>query len=578
VVEMSDRYRQIAEALIAIPRFLSREKIRQFGPEGIASIVESIANGPDDHTLNLVDDPGGLRCNVCGLVKHEMYFGDHQNGAELSQRVCRYCCWRIRTKADELYRQQRRLPPKPQRVEMLSRLNPEQSESLKTFLAYRAVNPPGNNEPRIKLPANAYRVLGFYGPGFANFSSGCYRTTEDEPYSTERREILSWWTSTHDAVVEWFLRSYGMFAQAALGGIELEIKRLRGVRGDLARHFWRFLLDRINTKAHLWNLYASDFGARYRRGHSCRACGKRERLINLHPDNVEATFGRVLPLCDLHWKTYRRTVREGQLYEGPFLAGLTDLDSVLGDHLCPVCNQTHSWRDHASTYTLGFYGIPERYREICFSCLDTAINRQPRSYTTKQDLAGVLEISQLLCELPDHKMFEVVTRQAGSGEVAAAIVRCMQSMVRFDTLKREYGSWFAVLARAGCLPEGCRRETFGTRILAKDGHECLSLAEMTIDDALHRLNIPHRKEVRYPNAGFVCDWVITRGDAFVFIEYFGLAGQESYNEKILQKRLALSKAGLELVEFYDEDLERIEERLSEFAPARAGSATNQSST
>ena len=168
-------------------------------------------------------------------------------------------------------------------------------------------------------------------------------------------------------------------------------------------------------------------------------------------------------------------------------------------------------------------------------------------------------------ELPDVDPFRVITEQAKSLEVATAVVRRMKEMVRFGTLKRKSGSWFAVLARSGCLPEGSRKEMYGTRILAKDGHECLSMAEMQIDDELHRLRIPHKKEVPYPNASFICDWVVEHGDGVVFIEYFGLSGQAAYDEKIVQKRAALARAGVELLELYGEDLSRLNERVGRLA-------------
>jgi hypothetical protein len=136
-------------------------------------------------------------------------------------------------------------------------------------------------------------------------------------------------------------------------------------------------------------------------------------------------------------------------------------------------------------------------------------------------------------------------------------------------MKRADGSWFAVLARSGCLPEGSRKEVYGTRILASDGHECLSMAEMQIDDLLTKLRIPHRKEVQYPNASFRCDWAVEQGETVVFIEYFGLSGRADYDQKIVKKREMLQKAGVALIELYSEDLSRLSDRLAELSAISA---------
>lgn len=362
-------HRGIAETLIAVPRYLSRDKIRLLGVDGVAAVVASIAADPDEYTKSFRDKPTGLGCAVCGKVKHQIYFGWDKYSENEPLRVCRYCRWRIKSRADEQYRNKKGLPSKP---------------------------------------------------------------TKEEP---------------------------------------------------------------------------------------------EERTSFLRPEQI---------------------------------------------HRCPVCGSDHSWRDKTYTFTPGFYGVPQKYREICFDCFVAAINTQSRSYPTRKDLDGVLEISRIIEDLPSEDMFKVVTQQAKTLEAATSVVRILKETVRFGTLKRKYGSWFAVLARSGCLPEGSRKEVYGTRILAKDGHECLSMAEMQIDDELHGLRIPHRKEVRYPNATFVCDWVVPRGDELVFIEFFGLSGRPDYDEKILQKRAALVQAGHELIELYHEDLLRLKERLASLVSSPDG--------
>lgn len=563
--DATERYRSVAEALIAVPRYFSREKVRLLGTEGVASIVSSISSDPDQYTREFVDEPDEPECSVCGKRKHPIYYGGDDLLAKSPLKVCRYCRWRIKSKADEQYRRDKGLPVKPPKKgseEPTSLLNSEQIASLDEFLRERENRPPDVPTARVRLPEDAFHISGYYGPGFANIASGWYSKTDDENYGPDRKRILTWWTDRHDAVIEWFLGLYGMFIQAACGSIELEINRIQGTSGRIARYFEYFVLDRIRKRPHLWDAYASDFLKRYQLKNTCASCGTIEPVFWIHPDNLEASHGEVLPLCNVHWKTYRRAVRAGGAADAA-VTGQLDvwLHASLRTHSCPVCGSEHSWRDKTFTMTPGYYSIPKNHPEICSGCFNAAVNEQPHSRSTKKDLEGILDIAKIVGEPPDVDPFNVIENQAKTLDAATAVVRRMKEIVRFETLKRRHGSWFAVLAKSGCLPEGARREIYGTRILAQDGHECLSMAEMRIDNELHRLRIPHRKEVRYPNASFVCDWVAQRGDGIVYIEYFGLSGQAAYDEKIVQKRAALVQAGHELIELYFEDLARLNERI-----------------
>ena len=84
------------------------------------------------------------------------------------------------------------------------------------------------------------------------------------------------------------------------------------------------------------------------------------------------------------------------------------------------------------------------------------------------------------------------------------------------------------------------------------------MGEMHIDNLLHRSKIKHRKEVQYPDSGYICDWVIEVNGNEVFVEYFGLLGQDDYDEKIVAKRTVASRGGITLVEFLPDDMEDLE--------------------
>lgn len=86
--------------------------------------------------------------------------------------------------------------------------------------------------------------------------------------------------------------------------------------------------------------------------------------------------------------------------------------------------------------------------------------------------------------------------------------------------------------------------------LAKDGHTCLSLTEKTIDDFLCDHGIPHTKEPSYPGSKYRADFEV-KGS---FIEYFGLAGEPSYDQRIKDKKALAKDAGINLVSIYPKDL------------------------
>lgn len=141
-----------------------------------------------------------------------------------------------------------------------------------------------------------------------------------------------------------------------------------------------------------------------------------------------------------------------------------------------------------------------------------------------------------------------------------AILKLLKGRPSLTLIKYLFGSWLAALVEAKILTDGTQEGVFGTRCLAKDGHQCLSLAEKTIDDFLTMHNISHDKEVSYPGAGYRADFSV-RG---IFIEYFGLKGNQEYDLKTMAKIDFCKGHSIQLVELYAEDLtndEKLKEKL-----------------
>ena len=118
-------------------------------------------------------------------------------------------------------------------------------------------------------------------------------------------------------------------------------------------------------------------------------------------------------------------------------------------------------------------------------------------------------------------------------------------MGTINHVKKHFGSWFLGLKESGSLPNGVLVTSRGIKCLADDGHQCLSLDEQFIDNWLYSNGIEHEREPHYPKHSILnpygrrrADWKI--GDYFV--EYFGLAGNPSYDRKTLEKtKLALAE-------------------------------------
>lgn len=117
-------------------------------------------------------------------------------------------------------------------------------------------------------------------------------------------------------------------------------------------------------------------------------------------------------------------------------------------------------------------------------------------------------------------------------------------------VKKLFTSWLRALIDANVLDNGTRKTGRGTMCVAKDGHTCYSLAEKTIDDFLHDHGIRHTKEPSYPQSNYRADFEI-KG---CFIEYFGLAGDTSYNQRIQAKQALAKDAGINLIAIYPKDL------------------------
>lgn len=131
--------------------------------------------------------------------------------------------------------------------------------------------------------------------------------------------------------------------------------------------------------------------------------------------------------------------------------------------------------------------------------------------------------------------------------------------------KKKFGSWFKTLVESNVLQNGTLETSRGIRCIAKSGNECNSLDEMFVDNWLFENNIISRKEPLYPSHPIYnksgkrrADWKV---DDY-FIEYFGLKGEEAYDNKTNEKLLLASSLNLKLISIFPSDLDNISEKLN----------------
>lgn len=111
------------------------------------------------------------------------------------------------------------------------------------------------------------------------------------------------------------------------------------------------------------------------------------------------------------------------------------------------------------------------------------------------------------------------------------------------------------------------KNNFGNFGLAVDGHACRSDIERKIDNFLYLNGISHTVEPFYPfdealnTTGLRGDWLIANN---VFVEAWGLKGQEQYDQKINRKRQLAMKHGIRLIEIEPKDMSNLNRIFSDF--------------
>jgi hypothetical protein len=390
----------------------------------------------------------------------------------------------------------------------------------------------------------------YYGPDFANLSAGWYWTTEKPRYAGERNQCLEWWNTNCDHIIERYFSIYGIYFTAFERDIKTEIQDHFERKVKFPDYFSYFFVSRILQNAQLKVSYFQDYEEQKEISVACEICGTQQRRLDLHPSLIGRTRN-FLPLCSHCWFWLARytNLENLDVVPGDFYEWLDRLSSV---QKCPVCRRKFKWLKCKKTPSIAIPFLPINYIEICPKCINKAVLFGPPVNDLEKELEKIKHISEITGLLPDEGGF--MFDKAETLDSAVEIVKIMIGMPPLRDIRKSTGSWFKVLVRSGVLPEGTRKTVFGTMVLAKDGHECHSLAEKTVDDLLYKYGIRHEREPTYPGTNFRADWnIYVQGQEF-FIELFGLDGQPEYMKRMREKIALAEELSIKMIYFDRKDM------------------------
>ncbi|MBN1460108.1 MAG: hypothetical protein JXA57_11250 [Armatimonadetes bacterium] len=278
-----------------------------------------------------------------------------------------------------------------------------------------------------------------------------------------------------------------------------------------------------------------------------------EAIEKVTPTSVISKWRKSDPVC-LHYAWYNVLMNFGSARARA--EGWTTAIRTAVVKKCLLCGE--KFREdsvHPSLIKrLGFDGI-----DFCPPCLSECTLAFNEDVTDQQMLQYIRDLVAVLGWVPPQSFAEEGLPDltgVATGE-RVALLRVMRRRPAMAAVKRVYGTWLNALIQAGVLEDGTRRTVRGVQTLAKDGHICFSLGEKTIDDLLFAHGIAHDREPPYPEGNYRADFLVGN----TFIEFFGLAGDSSYDAKTAKKKTICRGHGIALIVVTPKDLTS-QERLA----------------
>ncbi len=261
------------------------------------------------------------------------------------------------------------------------------------------------------------------------------------------------------------------------------------------------------------------------------------------------------------------------LYYADFIARNSKMEHIYPVGHCFVCKkefnmtQARFFRFRDMTKTFGYI------IDFCPKCIEKTISGNTRDWVyVKDGISYIKNLVDLLGFIPNPNDYNIIYQLQKKSGVPRDKLRILFDMLHDNpsffiictALKREYGSWFRILIKAGVLDKEARQMSRGVMCIAKDGHECNSIAEKMVDDWLLSNKIQHNKEPYYPKEKVINPSGKLRGDwkvGNIFIEFFGLVGIPEYDKKIKLKENLCKTKKIQIISIYPDDLFDLSKKL-----------------
>lgn len=283
-----------------------------------------------------------------------------------------------------------------------------------------------------------------------------------------------------------------------------------------------------------------------------------EQICDITPSEIVVEWRERDPLCKTYaWYNvlmYFAIARAKEL-------GYLEFVRKPKKNKCPVCGDDFS-EDEIPPSVVRHLGINQI--DICIKCIGgNFLQGTGNDNLSKEEIISwIRELSRETGIIPSQQFFGSLSQLTLlSTKERLVLVRLARRKPTIRRVKSLFGSWLHTLTEAGVLQDGTRETSYGTQSIAKDGHICLSIGEKTIDDYLFRNGITHEKEPVYPEGNYRADFKI--GDYLV--EYFGLAGDEGYDQKIEEKKRIAKIHGVNMICIFPKDLvseKQLEKKLN----------------
>ncbi len=430
--------------------------------------------------------------------------------------------------------------------------------------------------------------MSYYDPTFGNIEAGWY---SDDAF--ERC-----WTPSCDALLAQYAQEYAPFLLAYVSRFQKEVLARYKIHLK-ASNLEYAVLTKATRNPRLLALWRARHAELETEQRVCLFCDGTFSVLDTHP-NVIRTCGpdvRWCRGCNYHFWRYASIWSED--LQVRILSAKT---SAHEKRICEFCGKgfnllkhfysSRSFSDRGMVLTalIGHedfspthagidFLYPNLYVRLCPECFGKCFHIAKRNEQSEM-LGAIKALGEMIGKIPTQDFDSYIYLFSTERSVREFLL-LMQRLPSPEEIKTRFGSFFGCIARSGLLPDGAKRMKIGTMVEAEDGDICFSLVEREIDNWMFSQGIRHKKEVRYPESDFRCDWEVFGCSRRVFVEYFGLMTQGVYAEKAKKKAEIAKQAGITLIEIFPETAWKTEivKALAEGVPAHASgliqSNTNQ---